>query len=225
VHQKSEKGVWNTQIRCPRANPAARARLSDQKKWCCAARVSRPECPRGGGALERVCFCLFIGSNGWSLMACDYTTSWQSNALHCQIEQSRETISARLAKMPDWLWRGERYTRYTICGFLCLHCSMGAPRVLIDLGSRFYCWVCIARRRGNNWLAKLHGTKRWSFRSLRELAMPLCSKFYFVWCFRKHQNRAAQIYCGSKLLTREFVKSCSSGSFLFIGSAIATHQP
>lgn len=114
AHQKSEKGVWNTQNRCPRASPAVRARLSMSqiKKW-----LRFPECPRGGGALERVCFCLFIGSDGWSLMACDYTTSWQSNALRCRREQ-RGTISARLAKIPDWLWRGERYTRYNLWLFV-----------------------------------------------------------------------------------------------------------
>lgn len=151
LHTVNESKVWKRSLEHANSvsknkSCGARAPLWPKKKV--EPRLRFLDCPRGGGALEHVCFCLFIGSNGWSLMASDYTTSsWQSNAFALR-QGVENTISARLLRCwTDYDERRKIYQPDTICGFLCLHCSMGAPLVLIDLGSRFYCWVCIARRR------------------------------------------------------------------------------
>jgi hypothetical protein len=98
AHQKSEKGVWNTQNRCPRASPAVRARLSmsQMKK---VAQVSRV--PSRGWRF-RACLFLFIY---WLQRVVPYGVRLHNIVTieRFALPESRETISARLrlAKIPD----------------------------------------------------------------------------------------------------------------------------
>lgn len=129
---KSLKKESGTRVNSVSESESCGARLSNPKKQSSGFRRVPS---RGWCFLWLVCFCLFIGSNGWSLMACRL----QNVVTIERFATAQENDFGSHCKDAGLIMtRRKIQTRYNLW-LLCLHCSMGAPLVLIDLGSRFYC--------------------------------------------------------------------------------------